>query len=176
MGVLFGFSNAQLLLARLGDGLTEGVAYHLLVEEDVEAGEGSVVRSEAAVVERKGVHTLLRHISLGEDGGELACTVVAEVVEDDGVTCLYLAYRLTVLADDYRLDELISHICIIRSLDGLPGGCCLHALALNEHIVGSLHAVPALVAVHCVEAAADACHLAGGLGHLLLELGHEAQA
>ena len=57
VGVLFGFGDAQLAFSGFGNGFTEGVLHQLLVEEDVDAGEGGVVWGQAAVVERQGVHS-----------------------------------------------------------------------------------------------------------------------
>ena len=147
------------------------------VEEDVHAGEGGVVRGQAAVVQRQGVHPLFRHILLRKCRRQLAGAVVAEVVEDDGVAFLHLGQRSAGgVGDDDRLDEFVGHIGVIGRLDALDGGLESRALALDQQVVGLFHAVPALVAVHRIEAAADRSDLARGFGHLALELLEEALA
>ncbi len=50
------------------------------------------------------------------------------------------------------------------------------AFALHEQIIGHLHAVPALVAVHGIVAADDAGHGAGTLGAMILQLLDESLA
>ena len=110
MSVFLGLCDTQLAFACLCDGLTEGVAYILLREEDVKSLESSVVRSHTAVVERKGVHTLLWHVLLGEDCGELACAVVAEVEEDDCIAFPDFSDCLSVSSCDYgRFDEFVGN-------------------------------------------------------------------
>ena len=60
------------------------------------------------------MHTLVRHIVLGEDVGELAGAVVTEVEEDYCIAFLYLCLGLAVGAgDNYRLYELVSYICVV---------------------------------------------------------------
>ena len=176
MGVFLRLGDAQLALAGLGDRLAQGVADQLFVEKDVHAGEGGVVRREAAVVERNGVHSLFRHVLLRQHGGQLTGAVVAEIVEDDGVAFLDLGEGRAVLGDHDRLDELVGHVGVVGRLDAVDGGLESRALALDEQVVGLLDAGPALVAVHRVEAAAHGSDLARGLGHLLLELLEEALA
>ena len=176
VGVLLRLGDAQLALAGLGDGLAEGIVHQLLVEEDMHAGEGGIVRGEAAVVQREGVHPLFRHVLLRQHGRQLAGAVVAEVVEDDGVALLDLGEGLAVLGDHDRLDELVGHVGVVGCLDAVDGALERGALAFDQQVVGLLDAVPALVAVHRVETAAHGSDLARGLGHLLLELLEEALA
>ena len=107
------------MLAVLCEGLAESVAHHFLVEEDVQTLEGRVIGSEAAVVQRQSVHSLLRHIGLGQDCSELAGAVVAEVEENHRIALLDSCYRLAALGNHHRLDELVGHICRIGSLDSL---------------------------------------------------------
>ena len=80
------FGNAELVESCLRYDFTEGVLDNLLVEEDMEALECSIVRSHAAVIEiRNDVHSLLRHVLLGEHCGDFTCAVIAEIHEDNGV-------------------------------------------------------------------------------------------
>ena len=115
------------------------------------------------------MHSLFRHIVLCEHVGKLASTVVAEVVEDDSVALLDQSHRLAALGDDHRFDKFVSNFSVIGSAYRLLSALEASSLALHEHIVGLLHTVPALVAVHCIEASANRSHLAGSLGHLLFE-------
>ena len=175
MRVFLRLRDAELALAGLGDRLAEGVVHQFLVEEDVHAGERGVVRSQAAIIERDRMHSLFGHVALRQHGGQLAGAVVAEIVEDDGVAFFHLRQRCAGGVGDYdRLDEFVGHVGVIGGLDALQGGSERGALAFDQQVIGLFHAVPALVAVHRIEAAADGRHLAGGLLHLLLQLFHEA--
>ncbi len=176
VGVFLGFRNAQLVFAGLGNGFSQGVLHQLFVKEDVHALEGSVVRGEAAVVQRKGVHPFFRHVLLGEDSGELAGAVVAEVVEDDGVAFLDGGHGLAVLRYHDGLDEFVRNIGIIAGLDTGLGAFECSALAFYQQVVGFFHAGPAFVAVHGIEAATHGSYLTGGFGHFLFQLLHESQA
>ena len=112
--VFLSLGYTQLPLPGLCHSLAQGLVHQFLVEENMHTCKGCVVWSEAAVVERNGVHSFLRHVFLGKCGGELARTVVAEVVEDDGIAFLYLRERLARgVGHDYRLHELVGDVCII---------------------------------------------------------------
>ena len=140
------------------------------------AGEGGVVGGEAAVVERNCVHAFLGHVLLGEDAGEFTGAVVAEIVEDDGISFLNCGNGLSVFGDHDGLDELIRDIGVVAGLDTGLGAFKSGALSFYKEVVGLFHAAPAFVTVHGVEAAADGCHLAGGFLHLLFKFGHKAKA
>ena len=143
----------------------------------MDAFEGSVIRGQAAVVQRNRVHSLLGHILLGEGGGDFAGPVVAEVVEDDGIAFLDLGEGLTGgIGNDAGFHELIGHIGIVRSLDGIDSGRILGTHAAHQHVVGLFYAVPAFVAVHRIETAAHRGNLTGGFGHLAFQLLQEAAA
>ena len=177
MGIFFRFRNAQLGAAGGGHHLTERLRDVFLVEEDVQPGELVVVGRQAAVVERQGVHPGLGHILLREDGGDFAGAVVAEVEEDDGVARLDLRQRISGgIGDDGRLDEFIRHARIVGGLHGFGSGGKRFAGALHEQVVAGFDPLPALVAVHRVEAAADRSDPAGGGGHLPLQFFEEPLA
>ncbi len=77
----------------------------------------------------------------------------------------------------YGLYELIGHTIVIALLHGGHHICCLLALAGDEKVVGHLHALPALVAIHGVEATHDVGDVGiAGLGTLLGELLYETLA
>ena len=139
--------------------------------------EGRVIRGHTAVVQRKRVHTCLRHILLGEHAGKFPCPVVAEVEENHCVTLGNLAHSLPVGTRDYcRLDELVGNTFSIRCFNGFCCGSGLDAFAADEHIVGLFHTVPSLVAVHSIEPSADRCNLSAAARHLLFKFLHEAFA
>ena len=174
MCVLLGLRDAQLTLSGLGHGLSESIGDLFLVEEYVHSRERCVIGSEAAVVERQGMHSLLGHVVLGEHRGELAGSVVAEVEEYHRIALLHPGDRLSSLSDYHGLDELVGDVGVIRSLDRLESRSVLGTLSLDEHVVGLLDAAPALVAIHCIEPSADSGDLSHAFRHLLLELLDEA--
>ncbi len=116
--------------------------------------EGSVVRSHAVVLQTwDGLHAFLRHVLLREHLCELLGTVVAEVDEDYYVALLDVAVHVGI-ADG--LNELVGSALVVALLHGLYHVGSLLASAVDEQVVCLLDAVPALVAVHGVEAADDA--------------------
>lgn len=59
----------------------------------------------------------------------------------------------SVVAEDERLDKLVSDTILVALLDSLDGVVRLFALALDERVNGNLDSVPSLVTVHGVVAA-----------------------
>ena len=60
------------------------------------------------------MHSELRHILLGEYCGELACTVVTEVEEDNCVALLNLCKRLAISAGHCdRAYELVGNTLVV---------------------------------------------------------------
>ncbi len=138
--------NAQLAFSGGRDGLAQGLVHQFLVEQDVDAFEGSVIRGQAAVVQRNRVHPFLGHILLGKGGGDFAGTVVAEIVEDDGIAFFNLGKGLAGgIGNDAGFYEFIGHVGIVRSLDGIDGGRIFGTHAAHQHVVGLFDAVPAVV-------------------------------
>ena len=184
MGIFLGLGDAELLLARLGNGLSEGIFYNFLVEEYVHSGEACVVRGKAAVVERNGVHPLLRHIVLGKNAGYLSCAVVSEVYEDNCISLLYCgnlrsllkrcAVASAVLNNRDWFNKLVCHAIVVRVLNRLRRVKALLSDSLYKKVVGYLYALPSLVSVHCIESSNYRGYLAGALGHLCLKLLYEA--
>ena len=119
------------------------------------------------------MHALCRHILLSEHLSELACAVVAEVDEDDHVAFLNRAVDGGVVD---RLDELVGHAFVVALLHGLDQVSSLLTLALDEQVVSLLDAVPALVAVHSVEAAYDAGDVRAVVVAYLLDISDESLA
>src|SRR5574344_25015 len=176
VGVFLCLGDTQLISASPGNSFSESILDFFLVKEDMESGEGGIVGSKAAVIQRNGVHTLIRHSILCQHIGKLAGTVVAEIEEYHRIPLFYLCERPAVLDNDNRLDEFVCDVRIIRRLDPLGGGGEFRALALDEHIIRFFDTRPAFVSVHCIETAADCSNLACGRCHLLLELLHESKS
>ena len=66
------------------------------------------------------MHSELWHILLGKNCCKLTRTVVTEVEEDDSVAFLDSCKRLVIIICNHdRLDELIGHAFVVRSLDGV---------------------------------------------------------
>ena len=86
---------------------------------------------------------------------ELTRTVRTEIEEDDSVAALHAA----VAANGRRNDEFIRNPGLVGSINRLGSRCRLAALCLRNHIVSLLHAIPALVTVHCIIAAGNSRNL-----------------
>ncbi len=60
------------------------------------------------------MHSLLRHILLGENRCDFTCTVIAEIEENHSIAFLYGCERLACrIREDYRLDELIGNALVV---------------------------------------------------------------
>ncbi len=136
------------------DDLGEDVRVGLLRERDRKA-ERAVVRRHARVAtsERR-AGTVARNASNvgeGESARQLARAVGAEVEVQGGVA----RADAVVAADHERLDELVGLAGGVAALDALPVRCRPRgALGGDDGAVGSLDALPAVVAVHAPVAAA----------------------
>ena len=154
VSVLLCLGCMELFLALFAQELTESVLYILFREKDIHALERCIVRSHAIVLQsRYGLHALFRHILLCENLCEFLRAVVAEVDEDNHIA---LAYSTVYGCVCYRFDELIGHALGIALLHCLHHICGLLTLCVHNKVVSLLHAVPTLVAVHCIEASDDA--------------------
>src|SRR6266699_5563883 len=112
--------------------------------------------------------------------GELARTVRAEIVVDQGITGLDDGDGVIVVHNNGRDDEFVGHSFVIGLLDG--GYCRVGPPALGSchGRVGHACAVPAIIAIHGIIAPADGCHLRcmlpTDLAGTRLELLHEFDA
>ena len=153
-----------------GQILAQSIAHVLLGEEDMHACEAGIIGGHAVVLQAgDGVHTLLGHILLGEHDGELLGSVVAIVEEDYHIPFLDGSIHSAVVDG---LHELVGHALIVTLLHSLHHVGSLLALCTHEQIVGNLHSLPALIAVHGVETAyhtGDSCtgYLCAVVCHLL---------
>ncbi len=120
----------------------------------------------------------LLELRIDERPRDLAGPVAPEVEEDDAVAVRDLCERFAVLRDDRsRLDEFVGYALVVAALDGLRGAVGLESFAEPQALIGLLHAVPATVAVHRIEAAHHGRDLADpDLGRLLLDVGQVAKA
>ena len=116
--------------------------------------EAGIVRSHTEILQaRDGLHTLLRHILLSQNDGQLLGTVVAVVKEDNHITFLDGTVYLAIVD---RQDELICHALVIAVLHSSNHICSLLALGTNQQVISSLHTLPTLITVHSIETAYNA--------------------
>ena len=171
MGILLRLSGMELLLAQLGEIFAEGILHVLLGEENVDTRKRSIIRSHAIVFQSgNGLHAVVGHILLSEHLGKFLSAVVAEIDEDHHVA-LFNKTVYTGVMD--RLDELVGNAFVIAFLHGFHHVLSLLALSGYDEVVGFLHTLPALVAVHGIETAHDAGNggivLGAAVGDLLNE-------
>ena len=158
----------QLLQPLLAQVFAQRVLHVFLREKDVHALEAGVIRRHAIVLQaRNGLHPLFRHVLLREHDGQLLGAVVAVVEEDHHVALLDGSVHRGVVDG---LHELVRHTLVIGLLHGRHHVRGLLAFALHQEVVGLLHAVPALVAVHGIETPDDGRDDATGLLALGLQL------
>ena len=159
MGILLGLGDVQLRLAVVREILAQRVLHVLLVKEDMDALERSVVGGHAVVLQTgDGVHAFLGHVLLGEHDGQLLGAVVAVVEENHGVAFLDGAVESAV---HDGLHELVGHAFVIGFLHCLHHVGSLLSGSADEHVVGFLHTCPTLVAVHGIETSHDGGYASG---------------
>ena len=120
------------------------------------------------------MHALLGHVLLGEYDSDFLRAVVAVVEEDNDVAFLNGSQRFAVAHMYDRLHELVGNACVVGCLHCLVHileGC---ALSVHQAVVGYLHTLPALVAVHHIETPLDRSNLAAGLLQVRRELVNKA--
>ena len=134
--------------------------------------DGIVIICEAYICE---VQSLLSckacESIIAESSGDLTCTVRTEVEEYNRVLIRNNSYRLAVLLDYSRKNELVCLAVIIGSLYSLSCICSLNALALGKCVVSKLNTIPAVVTVHCIVTSGNNTNLTyAKLIHLCLKL------
>ena len=104
----------------------------------------------------------LEAVEIGHDegAGQLAGAVGAEVIENHAVALADGGHGLAVFHDDGGLDELVGLFLGVALLYGLLGVIGIHALAQHHGVIGFLHAIPQVIAVHGPIAALDGGDLA----------------
>ena len=153
MGVLLGLGDAQLGEAQPGDILAKDVGELPVGEGHLHAGHGGVVLGGAYIGDGKEAPFALHvgEVGVDEAAGDLPGPVGAEVHKDDGVARV----DRRVFHADHRLHELVGDARIVGLLDGVHRVGIEGPLAAGDGVVGPLHAVPALIPVHGVEASHD---------------------
>ncbi len=119
------------------------------------------------------MHVGFGDVVLGQGDCEFLGAVVAVVEEYHHVALLDAAVHGLV---DNGLDEFVGHALGVRLLHSLHHVVGLLARAVHQHVVSLLDALPALVAVHGVVAAANCCDHACALLAVVLNFGQEACA
>ena len=185
MGVLLRLSQAKLGQAMGSQVLSKSIVKLYLVEGYQLVRDGRIVLRKAYVGQ---IQLLLprevRELVAAEGSGDLSGPVRTEIKEDHGIAVLDGGQRLSILHHHCRNHELVRHVLLIGSGDGAHTVGSLHALTLRQGLVGQLHAVPAVVAVHSVIAShhgshfadADLFHLIGKLLHKILSGGRRGIA
>ncbi len=128
-----------------------GVLHIILIEEDVQPTELGVVGRHRTVIQRQGMHSLGRHILLGENDRKFLGAVVPEIEENDHIVALYRTDRFVLFVHgDDGLDELVAHAVVVRFENARHqvGGLLAHSV--HKLIVSDPHTLPTLVAVHRV--------------------------
>ena len=169
MGIFLGFCSMQLAFALLAQVFAKGIHHVFLGEKDVHAGKRSIIRRHTIILKvLDGVHTLGRHILLGEHLGKFLGAVVAEIDEDHYITFLYGTIHSSIVDGLYKF---VCHILGIAFFHGLHHIRSLLALALYEQVVGFLHTFPTLVTIHGIKTTYDAGNVSTigitGILHLL---------
>ena len=157
------------------DDLAERIVQLLGRKRDREIDELLIIARRADVVQvfRNSLAPEAIKIRLRERIGHFPRTVGAEIHENHAVTGLNAPIRN---ADD-GLDEFIRHTGGVAGLHRVDGVGILYALAADHGVVACLDAVPALVAVHAVEATLQRRDLAGAeLGTVVAQLPDIARA
>ena len=133
-----------------------------------------VVWSEAAVIQRDGLHAVFRHVFLCQHLGYLASPVVAEVEEYNRIAFIDGAFRLSVLVHYHdRLYELIGHVVVVRCLYAFGSRAECLSLAGCQQVVGEFYAVPSLVPVHGIITSAYRSDFPGRPAHLVFKVFYE---
>ena len=97
---------------------------------------------------------------IGTEGScDLTCAIRAEVEEDHGIFVLDRRYRLAVLGNRGRYEELIRHILCVGSFHCSNSALCGLSLALGQHIICLLHTIPAVITVHRIIASGNRSNL-----------------
>ena len=182
--VLLRLGNAQLLHAKGGDVFAQRVLYVFFGEGYLYAGELRVVNGEADVSRFKEAGLSFKGRALGHHefalrngAGDLPGPVGAEVEEYHAVALFQKPHGPAVFVYLGGLYKLVCHAILIARFQGVRGVFALYSLAEGEHVVCLFHAVPVVVAVHCVISAAHRGYLAAAYPvYLCLQRAHEARA
>ena len=169
MRIFFGFRNAQLVQSMLCQHLTQGIL-NLLRRKGYRCGNCCIILRHAHIIYRAcALGTCkIREVLIMQRTGNFTRSVRTEVEENHTVTGSDFAIYTV---NSKGLNKLIRYACGIGCLYAGSSACSLAALAQHQRFIGTLHALPALVTVHCVIASADGSNLAyANLRHALFQL------
>ena len=165
VGEFFGFGGAELREAQLGEVGAEDFGHFFgFVEDDVD-GEAGFVGGHGGEVEVFGLGGSLETavgfggelgVVVDEGFGDFSGAVAAVVEEEDGV----VVGDGAALSDDGGGDEFVAAAGGVGGVgvvvgEGFVGGGVFFAFVFGEKLVGGFDALPAVVAVHGIEAADD---------------------
>ena len=138
--------------------------------------ERTVVRRHAAVVQpRNSLHSLLRHVLLGQNDRDLFRAVVAVVEENHYIAFCNPSVAIRV---HQRLHELIRVLMLLRMavVATLHSGYHVGLLttnAVHQLIIRHFDALPALVAVHRIETTDDRSDMCAVCVAYFLQVGYK---
>ena len=169
MRIFFGFRNAQLVQSMLRQYLTQGIL-NLLRRKGYRCGNRCIILRHTHIIYR--ACTLgtckIREVLIMQCTGNFTRSVRTEVEENHTVTGSDFAIYAV---NSEGFNKLIRYACGIGCLYAGSGTCGFAALAQHQCFIGTLHTLPALVAVHCVIASADGSNLAyANLRHAIFQL------
>ncbi len=169
MRIFFGFRNAQLVQSMLCQHLTQGIL-NLLRRKGYRCGNRCIILRHAHIVYRAcSLRTCkIWEVLIMQRTGNFTRSVRTEVEENHTVTGSDFAIYAV---NSEGFNKLIRYACGIGCLYAGSSACSMSALAQHQCFISTLHALPALVAVHCVITSADSSNLAyANLRHTLFQL------
>ena len=171
VGILFSFSNSELLEAALGNVFAENICKLCWLECNMNILEAFVILCEADVVRLDNAVAVKAAFVLCEGCCDFTCSVRTEVEEDNGVvrckTCVSWIY--------HWLEEFVCYAFFIALFDRCDKVVCLFAFHLCDSVISKLKTLPALVSVHSIESAHDSSNCAASLLlHIVLQVTDKA--
>ena len=169
MRIFFGFRNAQLVQSMLCQHLTQCIL-NLLLRKGYRCGNCSIILRHAHIIYRAcALGTCkIREVLIMQRTGNFTCSVRTEIEENHTVPGSDFAIYAV---NSEGFNKLIRYTCGIGCFYAGSSACSLAAIAQHQCFIGTLHALPALVAVHCVIASADGSNLAyANLRHAIFQL------
>ena len=149
--------------------LAQGIL-NLLRRKGYRCGNSCIILRHAHIIYR--ACTLgtckIREVIIMQRTGNFTCSVRTEVEENHTVPSSDFAIYAV---NSEGFNKLIRYACGIGCLYTGSSACGFAALAQHQCFIGTLHALPALVAIHCVIASADSSNLTyANLRHALFQL------
>ena len=173
MGVLLRLGDAQLGHAHAAEVFAQAVLDRHTGPRHQHVGHGGVILGVAHIGGGEELPLETVKIGIHDGAGDLPCPVGAVVEEDDAVVVADGALAVA----DHRLHEFVGDAVGVGLGHRVHGVGVVDALAVDHGVIGHLHALPALVAIHGVIAAhhrGDPAH--ADLGAFVPQLRHEVLA